>query len=467
MTMKLISQAKLFKKKCHYNTLESKGLAKYVGNEEGNNADSTSVENYFFGEAPIQRSVGFEVEVGYVPFWDQAQKLEVVNRRIPFSKTNYPMFSIHDCVLEGNGFELQVDVSFPENVPYLEFVTSPFEESEKGYDRMVETISIISNLMEELDEKGKLSKMIKAKSVLPKFGKLNPAFEEIELFSANNPKAGYFQFTAGISLECLPIVYDDVAMPKPDESEEMSQRRKKMRELFSDWTVGNTRNLERQPGYLFRQVVDVLNDMQLFQELENASKGFLLQLFQYLVFSDKKQVTYAKSMPVILSRTDFAAMFEHLPLEDKKRLSQEEVWLPFFDQAMERLNLGSFQLPVFSKGVYQTDKAEERQQIFSALSRQSWFEHIVEGTDMLTSRNFPDEQWAHKLESLGSLGSQMDMDDDGVSKLPVFEFRYVCEIMPYHRWLELCKSIFLWVHALNQKKDLKFNEATEEMFFAK
>ncbi|BDD03282.1 hypothetical protein [Aureibacter tunicatorum] len=413
----------------------------------------------------VQRAVGFEIELDYNPYWNEEHMDELNKGRVFPKDSKFPMFKKGDVLLKGDGFELQTDISYDNFIPYLELVTDPFEESLSGYHRMGETMMRMMSFMEEVYKEARIhwyNFRLPAKAKA--FGNIPPKFENLVFkLGRGSISSGLFQATAGISLSAISDIFEDLAEPRAEESEELKQKRKEGRKFLIDWQE----DVEYDEDYLhnaraFRHVADVVNDLQMEYGFDASLAGLLKMIGQYFIMGNERMEKYPKSMPSILARTDFSCLFEEATKScDSVRI--QSIWMSMIESLNDRLNIGPLSLPLYRHGIYLAKKCKKyysgKERLLDVMTRERWAMKIAQGRDELTEAFFPVPEAKEELESMGAMGNHLDnLDPLGLEKVPVFELRGFTHKLPYSIWGEFAHTIFKWVVAKNKGKQAFFND---------
>ncbi|BDD03283.1 hypothetical protein [Aureibacter tunicatorum] len=414
----------------------------------------------------LQRSIGFEIELDYNPYWNEEHQKEVVEDKVFPLESKFPNFHKGDMIFKGDGFELQVDLAYDNFVPYLEIVTDSFDETVSGLHRLNEAMSKAMLFMEEIVNEAryhwtKFQLTRKAKSM----GHLPTKFENLiyKLGGHGRLDTGSFQATSGVSLSAMNAIFDDLGEPRQDETEELREKRKSGRKTLIDWEEG----VEYRKGYLhcataLKRVNEVVDKVQHEYGFGASLCGLLKIIGQYFILANEKLDSYPKSMPSILARTDFASMYRFVSTQTSDARYLED-WLAIISQMNDMLGIGPMNLPLYSKGIYNSWRAGKyysgKQNILDVLTRERWVRKISEGKDELTERYFPDREAGKELESMGRMHDHMDdLDPLGLSKAPIFEFRDIDKRIHYTEWQSFAQAMFLWVQAKNNGQEAFFND---------
>ena len=188
----------------------------------------------------IQRAVGFEFEIPtIISFWNQdhlEESMGEFNTWMQPKDSKFPEFQNHETLVKCNGFEIQVDLSFGDHWPYMEIITSPFEDTSKGYDRLKNTINTIQKLALELKNYAKRHNSLAPISTIFQYcGEINKKYKDVIFrFTTLGLDALYsrVQATVGLRLDCIPSFFEDLSPPKKDEPEELLARKKEGRKFF-------------------------------------------------------------------------------------------------------------------------------------------------------------------------------------------------------------------------------------------
>ncbi|BDD06152.1 hypothetical protein [Aureibacter tunicatorum] len=423
-------------------------------------------EAVFGRKGIVQRAVGFEIENGkYRIFKDREVMRDYTSGLwegvyLDESEVHYVPFRKGEVLLEGDGFTMQVDISHPAKIPYMEIVTDPFPETTHGYESLTKTMSILENMMEYIRKYGFCRTYL---SSLKRFGSVPEQWEEVVIWSRGYP-AGSFQMTAGIKLSQVSQLMEDLGFQQESETPEMTERKKNGRDSLMKPSEGFEDDLltKYRRQLMLKEVAEVVEGMKNeYPVLENNDLCGLIKLIgHYLISAHGVVYSYPKNFSSLLLRTDFAAMFESLPSLLKRYLRNHNqiIWMTVVDEMNRRLGLDGIHTRLFRYGVYRGMPLSHRN-ILGSLSKRDWLENIPQGRDLLTSEHFSNRQRAYELESLGSYGDKMDMvGEEQNKKAPIIEFRNLRDTMSFKKWKSFAQECFRYVAAVNNGTGEKFGE---------
>ncbi|BDD09289.1 hypothetical protein FUAX_17210 [Fulvitalea axinellae] len=418
-------------------------------------------------EAVVQRAVGFEIEKGAYRFfrspehyhemtaalWDgYILSEEEIHGSVRFRKG--------DILLEGDGFTVQADISVKERWPYMEIVTDPFEETPEGYAKLTATMAKLTRMMARVKREPGYIWL----SNLKEFGALRSEHKEAVMKTRGSEEA-YFQVTAGLGLDKLGRLFDDLGYPDEEETEAERERKAGGRSTFIPPNKSvdplfryRSQLMVREVDRTVRRLADrapMLKDPQLM--------GLLRVVGMYLMFGSQEVGHYPKSFVPVLARTDVATMFEKLPrpLKATLRNYKANLWRAVVDDLCGLLGIGGLSARFFARGVYQyhTNLAM-RNMLGKDLTRDDWVSNLPFGKDLLTEKHYPDRHRAYLFRAMGGMGAHMDKDSDKTGA-PVFEFRKINKDVPFSEWQSFGQSVFKYIYALNRGEDKAFGEDVE------
>ncbi|BDD09112.1 hypothetical protein FUAX_15440 [Fulvitalea axinellae] len=401
---------------------------------------------------PIQRSVGFEIEVeGALLYRNIEQAYESEDPSfLDVNEFSVPAIREKERIFEGDGFYAQAD-SLDFNIPYLEFATEPFEDSYEGFQRMKTVIGKLMELVGEAEKaKNPYDPYIPLKK-LELFGNIPRHHAETIIELPSGIPKGFVQATAGIRPERLPELLEDLSTASESEPDGLRERREfgrfKMMRL-NDGRTGKPRDV--QWASTLRRSIDTNKGFAREHHLGESARGFLSLVDFYLRLGKFGAPKYPKSFTPLLARTDFATMFSLLPEHERKAIADHHLFeqTPFASEF-------PYDAPFFEGGVYH-NKTRPHRQIMKSLSRGKWLDGIASGTDYLTAQNFPNRLRAYKLHSMGALGKTTDLVEG--QKAPILELRNINQQEPFTFWLYVAEEIFRYIYALNRGIDKKYGE---------
>ncbi|BDD09308.1 hypothetical protein FUAX_17400 [Fulvitalea axinellae] len=405
----------------------------------------------------IQRKVGFEVEVECEVFRNPEQAREFDASKEPVFRPAFTKpIRKYDVLLKGQGFELQTDLGFPSRVPYLEFVTDPFEETDAGQAQMDRTFGEIVRIMRTLSESVS-SAGFSLETCLRPFGEIPDEMRKV-IIRSEHVEQGNFQFTAGIRLGALPKIFDDLGTPRA-EAPALSKKRDPGRKYLIDWE----RDLDFKTGLKheaddFGKIIRIVNDMAQRYGHSEKLQGLLCLIGQYLALGNDPCASYPKTMFPITPRTSFARIFELIPPEEKEKYADESEWVALVYELFGALRIGPVRAPLFTQGIHLEDELfKERRHNLNRITRALWLRNIPKGKDLLNKEDCPFPEAKPELY-FANLGPKTDEDPKTKEQTPILEFRRLCQELPYRKWPEFAREIFVWVRGVNEARDLFFNE---------
>ncbi|MCG8475639.1 MAG: hypothetical protein MI784_09210 [Cytophagales bacterium] len=432
----------------------------------------------FFDEV-IQRAVGFEIEIGYTPFRNQAHRDEMLRQKVPIRHSKYEAFEKDDLLMKGKGFEIRIDVHTKKQIPYLEIVTIPFDENATGKEKLQETFPILKNMMQKLSIMGNKQDNLSLYSVLNEFGELIPGCEPMRLQTQTGIESGFFQVTAGVDLSRLPALFQDLAWPEQDEEPALAQRRALGRKIFMNWEKeGSEDDIPYlSNAFAFQAINKTLSGIQKNGLPPDVSEkmtgpvpwtdelvGLLSMIAQYLVLARRKINGNPKFFAVLLSRNDFGSLFQRLGTTEKDYFMNNANWFHLLNELIRQLEIGDIDEPVYARGIFHGygETFASRRYALNAVTRFNWLMEIPGGKDLLTEKYLPVPEMKEFFVSMGEFADRMDtIEADGQKKqVPVFEFRFIKNPIRYDKWEEFALASYHWIKALNTGANQKFGETS-------
>lgn len=405
--------------------------------------------------APIQRAVGFELEINDVKTYRKGNEGERENL-----KKKDPILITRDYRVEADEMPSHSN---------MEFVTEEFPETPEGGKRLKKALKSISTIIDRLTNRD--GEEIPAQSL--------GGNEGLFLGPTSQVLIGKPQATAGVHLGALDRLFSRVShqplIPPPVGG---------ARTVFGGQLMQRTGQPEARGASGMLDVAQARGATRAMLisvgwELVNADApvpylyespeltSLVTMLVMYLAQGAKGVPGYGKTIAgPFLMRTDFATVFQQLPeslLNFFREKTNRQIFLDIVLgaalQAAQQIgyqgDMASDGL-VFEGGLY-NDTAmfgtkSERETPFGQLTRNDWLYSLIEGEDLLTSANFPgDAEERAEIESLGEYGGQMDLVANHAGKEvsgPLVEFRGFKPIYA-GLFLPLALDLFRYVHTLN------------------
>lgn len=475
-------------------------------------------------EGPIQRKVGFEIEVGscevatVAPFRRDAEDLldpiergytkptEIRGRDhlvsgelLPTLKPKSFKFIAmrkKDPLLFGDGFVAEADESNSGGKTNLEFVTEALPDTLAGALRLSTILRKITALVDTLGALGKTLKRKESRS-----GDSGQYVMADELAEHGTPVHGVIlipgpsfdgviQVTTGILLDQVIELMTSMAGPQAEEKE-LFQERMYGRAVLGGAISGHLPTnspTAMGPGDAmaaiseYKRRSDIDSRCALQQRIVNKQPtsyyhrsestfgspelaGLLALLIQYTRTANQALGGYAKTIAPLMARTDFAKMFAMLPPLEQQMLGgyNAHYFVELVSLAVgENIDIYA---PVFEKGLYHNYKHDPRikSDALQGLTREEWYRGIAQGIDRLTAKNFNQESYepTGDLESLGSFGSKTEKVGASREDAPIFEIRSI-GVMGYHLWYSRVMDIFRFICGLNNRSGAPYRDTVTE-----
>ncbi|BDD12609.1 hypothetical protein FUAX_50410 (plasmid) [Fulvitalea axinellae] len=384
--------------------------------ERGRTRKSTSLQSQSNGESktPIQCLIGYEFEIAdWILFKEQERQPEQTDLEYREASS----YKKGTLLYEEELWQMVADTDV-RRTPYMEFVTKPFPETIEGYGQALDAFSEIRTLCQQIWQSVPEPHPDDNFRYLPLsdvINFLNLADENAMLQTKLPNPAPTFspQTTAGVVLSELPAVFAKLAGSYLTDPEDLAARKRQGQEYMS--TNGT-------PGsFALRYAVDRSRDLTQSWGLSKHFEGFFSYVLFYLIQAYGGTSSYAKNFTSILARTDFARMFELLPLEEQEWLKENNAseFLDLIEWALPE-HANNLDTPFFFRGIFLNMPATHHQML-KRLTRRTWLVDITKGMDRLTERNFPNRLRAYEMESLGAMGDKTD-EIKGI-QAPILEFR--------------------------------------------
>jgi hypothetical protein len=438
----------------------------------------------------IQRAVGFEFEVGN---W-QLQKLNApLTKEQKKGDDQVPATQIADGALgkesriyQGQNYAMMADIG---DDTHVEFVTHPpFQETSSGRSTLVKTMKEINSLCKILITAGSKARIRLEGDGAPKMlAKDLPLTkrkiqEPDVLITPRTTIDGEPQMTAGIRLGQLANVMEKMSVGTMDgEDRGEAEQRNIGVQYLSGKQMRDAKLVSQSPGEAHAVVDRFYNEIK-FHKLNNKGKKVqedmpqpslqlvgLISLLRTYIVSAAGNIAYAKSLAPLMARTHFGEIFRHLG-ED-----EVDFWrrypAAFVAMVMEACGMsGEEDQPLFS-GTSQYVSNSDLGKLAAGLSRKDWLVGITQGKDLLTEKNFPDQNVGGLLFGLGGLRKKTDVvgqkrkgDNSTLIDAPIFEFRRMQGRKNYQLWPTLAEELFDYMVGINDRKNPNFTGArTEEL----
>jgi Domain of unknown function (DUF4157) len=412
-------------------------------------------------DATIRRKVGFEFEVmewnthqsRFFSKFTTAQQPANTDARKPVPKGK--------ALLKGAGFELQAD-ELQGGDSDMEFVVHPplDEDDVAGLTTVTDDIE---DMADELVAQAPNAGDIVTARQISQAGHGQVGLSD-GMFENNGVIDAKPQTTVGLRLEQIVNFMKDVGLALPAEgAPETGARRQGRQELTGNLQpdqVSNNANLNRL-NVMARaddHATAALTSYRLNNALAPAApddklKGLLAMVMSYLSQGHLGTRQYAKTIGMLMSRTDFAQMFRMI--EPAQKVYYEQGNGQRFADLVHEIpifNAFTWTDPVFHGGVYTEDPNADHQML-AALTRDQWLRKIAKGKDLLTKRNFPTRNRRSEMESLGHLGRKTEAVGNDNEQSPIFELRSLPQHVPLAQWQPLALNIQRYLKRLNRHKN--------------
>jgi hypothetical protein len=429
----------------------------------------------------IQRDVGFEFEVDEVDtHWKVPLPVAILT--LGFYR-GYKPLAKKDPLLVGTGFKVEADER-EDHTSDMEIVTDAFPETAEGGRRLDAAMRRITLLCDALKRLNRQGHRVVASNELNEFGapvanryltKKNQADLDFQQLRAKP------QVTAGIRLRYLDRVFSDMerrsvagmgAAPRPEARKVVGGGYDPFGGMAGIPAINHIRTA-------VNAAINAKDaDYQLYEAGNLGSgqlRGLMAMLVSYLVEGKKGVQGYAKTIAnPIMARTDFAGLYQQLPLEERRyfrRTRAQNTWVNLVLDAAEQAynlivppvgmappaNVGANQ-PVYEGRLFNsyamygaTNDPRYQTDVLPELTPRRWLEGIAFGRiDFLTAAAYPNRNKSAELESLGGYGAKLDKSaGSAVGNAGIFEFRGL-EERPYWEWYSFAMSFFRYIRALNR-----------------
>jgi hypothetical protein len=402
----------------------------------------------------IQRAVGYEFQTN----WGVAYKKGFSRKK----------FSKGDIVRPYEGFNLTADDAGTELGAELEWVVDPpLPETMKApdvFDLFHRLVSIASQMAtydskDEVDL-GQIMGDERMKDV--------KAYPKIKGADAGKDMKANPQVTGGVRLDRIIDVFSE-AITLNDPSKAKAPHEKHGFENTLSVLMAEANNVL---GYIATQTkkakhpvgTGTLAGQPFSKSLQGLAAMALAYMSQARRGFNGGAYPYVKAVTILLARTDFSAMFQMLPDEERNYYSANHAK---FSEAILGV-IGSFTGkgadPMFPKGFHNVPNEPKKGIWQMPLTLDQWLTSIPQGTDLLSTFRQPAQK--DKFESLGALGAKTDKvrtgDDNGSLNAPVFEFRKVKQQMPVAEWGVFGRSVFDYLEMLNKGETEKEQKERED-----
>lgn len=363
----------------------------------------------------------------------------------------------------GPGFEMQADEKDGDHGD-VEFVTKPFTEDQAGYDDLRSTLEMMRSLMNHL-----VALPLRSKTGSYNWPDEHGLAKNLLLSFGDRPMKLKPQVTGGIGLDKIGSVMENMGVVKGESTEEANKRSGGRGSLLAVNTlmakiIGASPAMARLAisSYLPARIINwgmVQNDFQNTSKLE----GLVSMAVAYVkAGANVNFASYPKVLAPLMSRTDFASLFEMLPDEQKDYFRSHGDVLRDLIIAAANSNIGFSTRDAVvgpdSPIIQHFAKAGTEQ--IKALTIGRWLMGITNGVDYLTVSGFQrmlqedigggpltEKQMAtsEELEGFGALGNKTDSGN------AIVEFRGIPTMLEHTKIEEFALNFHKYIQNLNAK----------------
>lgn len=180
-----------------------------------------------------------------------------------------------------------------------------------------------------------------------------------------------------------------------------------------------------------------------------------------------------KQLWFIMSRTDFATLFNELPDDERQHYQQApNDWVEYICKTVMPAVNASYAGGMNPDGwlidrlVTDYKELADDKRVQIDITRRQWLVGMTQGKDLLTAKAHPEKSWKdahgeHRLRGSGALGDKMDeivlddlksSEDSGVIYAPIFEFRapgVAANVMKHDMWSDYAVKAYRFLAATN------------------
>jgi hypothetical protein len=430
----------------------------------------------------IQRNVGFEFEVGAYEVEKMAAPMTAQEAAgasvIPLAGADGGDLEKADVLAQNTGFELQIDEGA--NNFHLEFVTTGagFAETSDGRKALKVALQGMESLGNRIvaDAKTggpkKVNQGATARAIptaaLPGGVGTNP---ETIILSHGFAMTAEPQTTAGIRLDQLPALMENMASPA-GESAKKKQKRSAQRGVLAGKSAKPDTDAMRDAAPAARTAITNFKQQMVVAGTPVPAGfgsgnlvGLMALIYTYLKRATMIVGTYPKSLFPLLGISDFGSMFAMLPQADKTPFTTTPQH--FVDINLDAAGMtgtgavaffaGGFRHPMTNMSLIDSQNAGT---ILTAITRAGWLRNIPRGTDMLT------QGVAHvdALESMGKFnrGEQVGqthlLSSNTTTTAPILELRRMAGRVGINNWKDMALDIYDFIVKLNDKDTTEFEK---------
>ncbi len=412
----------------------------------------------------VRRAVGFEFEVGSWSLEALGVKPDAAKlagtTAIPDADTANRLtkdFVVH----KGSNFNLKPDQA-DDGSWHMEFVVEPpFQETSSGRSKLKSTMKAIEKFNDKLIDKGSDATIIRAGSndarlLSEKAGLTGKGV----LITPHTDMKGEPQTTGGVRLDQLADLMSIMATgAMPGETGGETAARQIGAAYLAYKSAADADLVASSPAEARARFADFPGrQVHSPSPPSNELISFLALARTYLVKA-AAPMAYAKSIAPIMARTDFGAMFDHLPEAAYYRVNVPQ-WIALVLHVAGMTGQGN--QPFFTGTSTYTDPTEWAD-VQAALSRDRWLRDITAGIDRVTEKHFPDPNVGGYLFGFGKLGTKTDVvgkrGGPTQTNAPVFELRRMAGSIDYRVWATEALELFDYFIALNRRQHPTFTGA--------
>ncbi|MDZ4877424.1 MAG: hypothetical protein CLLPBCKN_006859 [Chroococcidiopsis cubana SAG 39.79] len=259
------------------------------------------------------------------------------------------------------------------------------------------------------------------------------------------------QITAGIRLDRLSVLMENMVSPENENTEERQIRLPQRFTLAGRSNRADVEVLQQAPRAAEQAITDFKTQMigdsiELLPNFGSESLvGLMALIYTYLKKATLPVMDYSRTLFPLLSRTNFSSMFAMLPDNDR---------VPFIEdpQRFVNINLNAAQMVGTSGTAFFTGGFPYNPSLnawSASITRQSWLYNIPQGTDRLN-------QLAKFGDRREQVGQTHLFKNDTITDAPILELRRMKGDIGTNNWKDLALDVFDFVVKLNDLKTQRF-----------
>ena len=400
----------------------------------------------------IQRAIGFEIEVKNWHTWQPSASMFLFESYIRAVKSLRIPHKQKDLLLTGEHFTLTADRPTHKSVP--EFVTDAFSDDPDGFQELTETFRKIQAMLHLMHARAKVQpKHLQPIYWLKDFGKIE---DDNASFDALPPPDMHAQANVGIRLSKVPELFK-LSGTYPSMSP-YYERFTRIKDVFKPSAWREMESMRNAHDSVLEAVKEfsVTHGPSEDWQASNNFVGLCTFLVHYLECPLINYDSYIKGGFPVMARTDFAAMYELLPPEERSYFQQSDGQhfialfekVKFCENNYQPLDLKGL---VFEKGARQGELDPVN---MSHLTREQWLANITQGVDFLTVKGYPGpDSEKLELDTMGSWGKKFDEVTPKRLQAPILELRRIQYTKDIDELLPIASDIFFTVVGLNQNPE--------------